>query len=455
MRLTVGEFARRCGGVARDVDLEAGISGFALDSREAAPGSLFLAIRGARSDGHDHVAQALAAGAVAAIVERPVAGPRIEVPDLVEALARFATGVRDRFPGPVVGVTGSNGKTATKEFAAAALSPLGPVLKSPGNRNTEYTAPLVWADLEADHRAVVAEMAMRGFGQIAHLAEFTKPTCAIVTMIGTSHIEMVGSREGIARAKGEILTAAPPAAAVLWNEDDFFPTLRAMCAPETRVSTFGFRPEADGQVVGYRALSWDRCVVRARIGTESAEFELPTVGRHQALNAVAALLAASASGVGVSQAAGALGAAALPPLRMQPVDVHGATVLLDTYNASPDSTIAAIRTLTELPCSGRRFAVIGEMRELGDYAESGHRQVGRALAEAALDGAVLVGELTRFTLSEALRAGMPPHLVEERGLDLLGEFLGGLAPGDVCLMKGSRALGLESALEQVREVEAR
>lgn len=178
------------------------VTGFATDNREVKPGDAFLAIAGARVDGHDFVEQALAAGASLAVVERPVDGPHIHVDNLVQALARLGASFRDSFSGPVVGITGSAGKTTTKELVASALSPLGEILKTEGNRNTEFTAPLLWPQIEPETAAVVVEMSMRGFGHIAHLAAFSRPTVGIVTNIGHSHLETVGNRDGIARAKG-------------------------------------------------------------------------------------------------------------------------------------------------------------------------------------------------------------------------------------------------------------
>jgi UDP-N-acetylmuramoyl-tripeptide--D-alanyl-D-alanine ligase len=431
---------------------DAEIGGFATDSREVKPGDLFLCIKGERSDGHDYAAQALGSGAVACLAERAIDGPHILVASLVQALADFGLSRRKEFEGPVVGVTGSTGKTTTKEFTAAALSPLGLVLKSTGNRNTEYTSPLVWASLDPEHRAVVVEMGMRGFGQVAHLASLSRPTIGIVTNIGTSHVEKVGTREGIARAKSELLQALPrEGRAVLWQEDQYLDTLR-IAAP-CPVRTFGFAQEADCRVLGYRALSWERCIVRGRLDEVVFEVELPTTGRHQALNAGAAVLAAHCAGVPVADAAASLPGAEIPPLRLQVVRYRGATIVLDTYNASPDSTVAALRTLTDVPAQGRRIAILGEMRELGDYTESGHREVGAALGVSPVDHAVLTGGPTRFIHDEALRAGFPSDKVtsfETYDIANVRAFLETVQEGDVVLVKGSRALELESALEGVR-----
>lgn len=424
------------------------ITGFALDNREAGLGDLFLAIKGERQDGHDFALDAIERGATAAMVERPIEGPHVLVDDLVEALARFAGSCRADFESPVVAVTGSNGKTTTKEMTAAALTPLGPVLKSPANRNTEYTSPLVWADA-AGQKSAVIEMAMRGPGQIAHLAKFTRPDVGVVTVIGTAHVEKVGTREGIMLAKAELLEALPAdGVAVVWREDDFWPDLCERSAAPVR--SFGFSVEAECRILGYRAVSWDSCVVRLSLDGKVADAHVPAVGRHQAQNAAAAVLAAHSVGVPVDQAAEALARTELPPLRLQVREKDGVTVILDTYNASPDSTVAAIQTIDEVPCEGRRVAVLGEMKELGDFTESGHRMVGKALANSSIDYVFLTGGPTGYIADEATMAGYPADQVEQdEALDIghVRRFLGSLRPGDVALVKGSRALGLERALE--------
>jgi len=451
MKLGVKKFAELSGGELFGFSEDVMLRGFCLDSREVEPDSLYVAIRGARHDGHDFVKDALLAGACGSLVERSVQGPHILVPNVVAALAKFGSSIRAEFNGPVVGITGSNGKTATKELTAACLEFRGPVLKSGGNRNTEFTSPLTWADLKPEHWCAVIEMAMRGPGQIQHLREVCRPTIAVITMIGTAHIEMVGGREGIARAKAEIFDAEE--VAVLWAEDELFGTLRSLA--KGRVRTFGFSPETECRVLGYRAQSWTKSTALFEIGGRTAEASLPTVGRHQALNAAAALLVADSLGISIEDAAPCLANAQLPPMRMEAVRVHGATVLLDNYNASPDSAVAAIKTLSELPCTGKRFAVIGEMRELGDFSETGHRLVGRAIAEAPFDGVILFGAETRFVHSEAVRAGYPDdRLIEASDIGEITAFLNQLSPHDVALIKGSRALELEKALDDLEVARA-
>lgn len=447
--IPLDNLARLVGGEVVHADPSALVQGFATDSREVGPGDLFIAIRGERVDGHDFAEIARQAGAVAVLAERTISGPHVLVPDVVSALARMAADFRGRFSGPVIGITGSAGKTTAKEFVASALAPLGSILKTSGNRNTEYSVPLLWPELEEKTRAVVVEMAMRGAGQIAHLASFCRPTIGLVTNVGYSHLSEVGSREGIAMAKAELLEALPvDGLSVVWSGDDFLGFLRARA--RGRVVTFGFEPRTDVGLSRYRALDWRRSQVSGSAFGSKFEMELPAVGRHIALGAAAALAVAIPLGVSIDQACAAMGMADLPPMRMQIIEWKGATILLDAYNAAPPSVLAAIQTLAESPGTGRRMAVLGEMRELGEYTEQGHRSMGRYVAECGLDQVCFFGEPTRFAREEAIRQGMPRHRIHEAAsLDEVAEFLDRLEPGDAVLIKGSRALELERALDRV------
>ncbi|QYK53499.1 MAG: UDP-N-acetylmuramoyl-tripeptide--D-alanyl-D-alanine ligase [Fimbriimonadaceae bacterium] len=446
--MKVAEFAERCGGVWNGSE-DAEITGFATDSREVKPGFLFIAIKGDRVDGHDFVRDVMKVGAVGALVTRPITEPHVLVESIEDALAMFGRSVRAEFSGPVVGITGSNGKTTTKEFAAAALSPLGKVLKSEGNKNTQYTSPLSWFRLTDEHKSVIVEMGMRGLGQIAHLAEIAQPTIGVITVVGTAHIEKVGTREGILEAKTELFASLPhDGTAIIWREDDFYDELKQR-APCPTLS-FGTSEDADCRVIGYRSLEWGKCTVRFAYKGEEAEVNLPTFGRHQALNAAAAVLVAVSAGVKFSEAVEALAEADLPAMRLEILDRGGVTVLMDTYNASPDSTVAALEALAQGPAQARRIAILGEMKELGNYTEAGHRAVGLALAAANIDLALLTGGPTRFIYDEARQAGMNEDRlvsVSDLSLSVVRAFLNGARSGDTVLIKGSRALGLEKALE--------
>lgn len=445
-RWTLGEFADRSGGVLREASADTVFVGFTTDSREAQTGKLFLAIRGENADGHDFASAVLCDGAAAILAERPVAGPRIEVPNLVEALARFGRSLRAEFAGPVVGVTGSAGKTTTKEFAAAALAGLGPVLKNPGNRNSEYTSPLLWADLGQEHRSAVVEMGMRGFGQIRHLANVHRPTIGVVTNVGYAHIEKVGSREGIAEAKSELLWALDRESgiSVVWQEDEYLQ--RLLYGSPSRVLTFGTGDDADGRLLRYQPLDSGGSVIEGTLNGERFTATLPTIGRHNALNATAALLAATAAGAPLHASADGLKDARIPPMRTQTLGYRGSAVLLDAYNASPPSVVFALETLLDLPAQ-RHYAVLGEMRELGPATDAGHRMVGRAVAAMRLDGLVVLGEATEALADEALGQGFPGERIKvARSLDDVREFLASLGEGDAVLVKGSRALELERAI---------
>lgn len=447
--IPLDELARMVGGEIFGARPGSTIEGFATDSREVRPGDLFIAIRGERVDGHDFAEAVMQAGAVAILAERAVPGPHVLVPNVVGALAGMAASFRNRFPGPVVGVTGSAGKTTAKEFLAAALSPLGSILKTTGNRNTEYTVPLLWPEIEEGTRAVVVEMAMRGFGQIAHLASFCRPTVGVITNVGYSHLSEVGSREGIAIAKAELLAALPSdGVAVLWSNDDYVGFLRSRAPKE--IVTFGFEPRAGVRLTGYRPLDWHRSQVTGSAFGSPFEMELPAVGRHIALGAAAALAVAVRLGVPIDRAAASVTMATLPPMRMEIIEWNGATILLDAYNAAPPSVLAAIQTLAEAPHAVRRRAVLGDMRELGASTEEAHRAMGRYVVDYSLDDVCFFGDATRLAEEEAIHLGMSRSRVHRAdSLGEVAEFLSRVQPGDAVLIKGSRALELERALDAV------
>jgi UDP-N-acetylmuramoyl-tripeptide--D-alanyl-D-alanine ligase len=423
------------------------VTGWALDHRAVKPGDAFIAIKGSKFDGHDVAEQAVAAGAVVVIAERTVAGPHILVVNLVMALARMAGGFRHAFHGEVIGVTGSAGKTTTKELIAAALQTKGPVLKTTGNRNTEYTAPLLWTELEPEHKFVVMEMAMRGPGQIEHLASFSDPTIGLVTNIGYAHLELLGTREAIARAKGELLAALDQGDhAVVWDEDPYRGVLEEIS--QAPVLHFGFGEESACQIGEYVPLGLSGSRVCGNCLGERWEAWLPTPGRHLALNAAAAILVGRLAGVPSQQAAEALANADLPPMRMEVRDMGGITVLLDAYNASPSSMEAALETLSGAPIEGAKIAVVGDMRELGDYAETAHRELAALLLKTGLAGVIAVGEWAPTIVHELeeLRFGgqmiaVPDAMAAKIVLSQWARV------GDAVLVKGSRSLELERVVQ--------
>ena len=433
--ISLRDLAGIVGGELHD-DSPALVSGFATDSREAGPGVFFLAIKGAKVDGHDFDEQVLAKGATGILAERPVMGPHILVPNLVESLARLGLYYRDSFSGSVIGITGSAGKTTTKEFLAAALSPLGKIVKTEGNRNTEYTAPLLWPEVTPDTQAVVVEMAMRGLGQIAHLASFSKPTVGVVTNIGWSHASEVGSREGIAEAKSELLLALPKdGIAILPRDDEFYGTLEK-AAGNRQIYTFGSTESADCRVIGIQSQGWEGSVINGFFADIPWQAKIPYLGKHLAQNVAAAVCTAAALGLAPQEAAEALGDAEIPPMRMQVLERDGVKVLLDAYNASPASMRGAIETFMSLPVSGKRVAILGQMNELGDESDRAHRELGEFVKSLDLEA------LAFGPLAAGYGLGEPAESISD-----LKSQISELMAGDAILIKGSRSLELEKVLE--------
>ncbi len=453
MPMTVGEFARRAGATLFGIEPETTFYRFALDSRDAGPGSLFLAIEGARVDGHNFVELAVVNGAVTVVVEHEVEGPHILVENLVAALARMARTFRDEFDGTVIGITGSAGKTSTKEFLAAALSPLGKIGKTSGNRNTEFTVPLAWAELKGDEAIMIVEMSMRGLGQIAHLAAFSKPSVGVITNIGSNHAEKVGSIFGVVKAKSELFEALPLEGLAIYEHDgEFAESLRQ--AANCELATFGWSGESDAQLNSYEPISWQESKFSIQMDDKVAHATIPTVGKHMAQNAAAAILCAVRLGVSIQDACEALAQTELPEMRMQPISVNGATIVLDNYNAAPKSFVAAIETLASLPCSGRRIVVAGEMKELGDASEAGHDEVGFALAKAEVDKVIFYGDEMYFAMDAAKGSGMrSANISFAKSLDDISKEMLDLQPGDTVLVKGSRALELEKAFDFLLKVQ--
>ena len=353
-------------------------STFHTDSRQVQQGGLFFALKGAEMDGHEFVADAVVRGAAAAIVERKteVAPGIVEVvvPDTWAALYALAAHALKRVQPMVVGVTGSNGKTSTKEMVAAVLGQHFNVLRTQGNLNTETGVPLTILSLEPHHSALVLEMGLQRPGDIARLAALAKPVIGIVTNVGVVHMEFFSTRDELARSKGELVAALPEnGLAVLNADNEFYPLLAQMST--ARVTSFGV-DHGDYRVAGYRP---------GPVGSEftvgGVHVELKLAGRHQALNAAAALAAGEFAGVPLEIGASALGSVEVGQRLEEKTTAAGFIVVDDSYNASPESMLAAFDTVAERPRTGRLFAVLGEMRELGPLADESHRRVGQRARE--------------------------------------------------------------------------
>ena len=441
MKLTLAELAGICGGELLGGDPATAVSSYSIDTRTLSPGALFVALQAER-DGHDFVGDALDRGAAGALVSRAVEGiGLVLVDDTAAALTTLGREARERLEGvPVVGITGSTGKTSTKDLTAAALAPAGPVGASPVSFNTEIGVPLTLLSAPPGAVAVVAEMGARGIGHIATLADVARPTIGVITNIGLAHAEFFGSREEVARGKGELLEALPAAGhAVLSADDDMTPGLRARTS--AAVLTAGTSAGADIQVSGLRLDDELRPAFHLDTPWGSADVSpLPVRGAHQAGNAAYAVAVAGIVGVSLDDAVAGLAGAVGSPLRM---DLRrspaGLVVLNDSYNANPTSMAAAVEALATLG-TGRRFAVLGPMAELGPHSAAEHQRLGKLVAAAGVEMLVAVNapelaEGARAAGTEAVEVTSPEAAVVALAAHLRA--------GDAVLVKASRVVGLE------------
>ena len=407
------------------------------DSREVRPGGLFFALKGAETDGHRFLADAVRNGATGVVVSEPVGVDGAEVfrvADTWEALYDLAAARLAEVKPLVVGITGSNGKTSTKEMVAAVLASRFGVLKTEGNLNTETGVPLTLLRLQpGEHQVAVLEMGMQGAGEIRRLAQLARPRVGVVTGIGSVHIEFFADgKEGIARAKGELLEALPEDGLAVLNADDPFTDRVLRKLSRARVVTFGL----DGG--DYRGL--DYASGSFKVGGVQVRLQQP--GRHQARNALAALAVGEFAGVPSSQGARALGQVRSVEHRLQALPAPGGFIVVDdVYNASPESMLAAFETLAEARDGGRLLAVLGEMRELGEHADAEHRRVAEAAANVFDEVCVVAGGFAGV-LAEAAGASLVPD--KPAAVRWVHEHA---RPGDRVLVKASHGVALEDVVQ--------
>lgn len=451
--LTLAEVVSATGGALHDADPAAMVTGpVVIDSRVAVTGSLFVAIKGEHTDGHEHAAAAVGSGATAVLAARPLGVPTVVVVDPVAALARLARAVLDRLADvTVVGVTGSSGKTSTKDLMAAVLETAGPTVAAVGSFNNEIGVPLTVLAADPGTRHLVVEMGARGPGHISYLCEIAPPRIGVVLNIGTAHAGEFGSREATAVAKRELVEALPSDGVAVLNADD--PLVLAMApAASGRVLTFGSSPAADVRAEGVEVDDQGRAAFDLLTPNGAARVRLRLHGRHHVWNALAAAAVAHVLGVPVDAVAGALeDATPRSPWRMEVVErADGVTVVNDAYNANPESVRAALETVAAMSGRRRSWAVLGEMRELGAAATSEHARVGTLAVRLGLSRVVAVGDGARGISDAAKETAVPsttylgdePVFVSDvdAALTLLREQV---RPGDVVLVKASRAAGLD------------
>ena len=458
MKLTLAEAAIGAGAVLEaPADLaNAGalaVSGYSIDSRTVGAGELFFAVCGNRLDGHDFVEAAQERGAVAAIVSRArvaslpdavLARPLLIAEDPLLALQALAAHVRRRWGKRVVAITGSAGKTTTKEAIAAALGAKFNVLKSRGNLNNGFGLPLELLRLEPDHDIAVVEMGMNHAGEIATLARIAAPDWGVVTNVGTAHIEnFADGQAGIARAKFELVDALPASGVVFLNCTDPYVSQFGR-GFGGRVVYFGEGPCADPQVLAFHE-DLDGLHVQFRADGRTGGLTLQLLGAHNASNAMAGLAVALEAGVELDSAVAALASLTAGDKRGQVIEVNGAIILNDSYNSNPEALRSMIRTLAARPAQ-RRILVAGEMLELGEYGAAMHAACGLTAAEAGLDLVAGV-QGNAVHLARAACAGGVASLFLPSA-EAAGRWLKQtLRPGDVVLVKGSRGVHLERAIE--------
>ena len=434
------------------------------DTRKIAAGDLFIALRGENFDGADFAADALHKGAAAVLVNAPLSasvqkelkkekGTVLTVPDTLKAYQEIAHAWRMKFDIPVVAITGSNGKTTTKDLTAAVLSGRGAVCRTAANYNNEVGLPLTLLGITEDDTAAVVEIGMRGLGQIAALAPVAAPNIGIVTNVCEVHMELLGSIENIAKAKAELVEAIPAGGTVLLNADDErVAAMRSMAADGVRVLTYGIGADADIRAEALRLAAGGSQFMVAW-GNERHDYSIPLAGRHNVSNALAALAAGFVLGCTPQEMQAGLRTLTPSKMRYEVHEIGARRFINDAYNASPSSMCAAIETTASL-YHGRRIAVLGDMLELGAAAEEAHREIGKRVAELGFAALVTYGEQARWMHKAAEAAGCSVcyHAEShEAAAKYLREML---VDGDTVLFKGSRGMKMEQIIALLTGEEA-
>lgn len=446
-KLTLKEIARVLG---CEVSADADITDISTDTRNITPGSLFIAIEGERFDAHDFVGQAAQKGASAVVVHKDVqcSAPVLRVEDTVEAYLDIAGYYRDRYDIPLIGLTGSVGKTTTKDMVALAMSAGYKTLKTQANFNNHIGMPKTLLELDSSYSAAVIEMGMNHFGEISALSRRCKPTMGIITNIGVSHIENLGSREGILRAKLELLEGLKPDAPLILNGDNDL--LSKVKLEDRRVYFFGIEnKEADFLATDISSDSVSTSfTVSFKEGRQ--KITLPTVGNHNVLNALAAFAAAYLNGVSPESIAEALSGYVPSGMRQKVVDCGNFKVIEDCYNASPDSMRASLSTLANMP-GGKKVAVLGDMLELGKFSEQLHREVGEFAAKCGIDELLCFGKEAAYIALAAREASVKEVRSFSDREEFINEVCGRARDSAVLLFKASHGMHFEEIISELYE----
>lgn len=451
MKLTAEEIVKASGGILLCGDPKTEITSFSTDSRDIQPGCLFVPIKGERTDAHIYIEATLTAGAAGTFTQYRNAPtedshPWIYVEDTCQALQKVAAWYRTRFSIPVVGITGSVGKTTTKEMVALAFSAGYNTMRTQGNQNSQIGLPLTIFRMEPEHEAAVIEMGMSEFGEMARLAAIARPTMAVMTNIGLSHIGQLKTQENILKEKFHITDGFGPENVLFINGDD--PLLASVKGNTTfPVISYGLGDDCDYRAEKVEADEKGTSFLLVHEGLELPVF-IPAFGIHMVYNALAAVAAAQYAGIHPEKAAAALAEYRPLAMRQQRYESNGVTIIDDTYNASPDSMLGGIDVLCAMQVSGRRIAVLADMLELGEVSAEAHRSVGRRCAQRKVDVLFAIGEESR-EMAKAARELSPQ--MDCRWFPDNGSALAALKelvrPGDAVLVKGSRGMHTDEIVQ--------
>lgn len=434
--------------------LKTQMAGVSIDSRTLHPGELYIALKGENHDGHDFVTAALEKQASAAVVERSfwqdnkahlTGCPLFVVENTLTALQKLANFTRKQYKIPVLALTGTNGKTTTKEMIAAVLSQAGNVCKTQGNLNNHIGVPLTLLTLDKAHDFLVVEMGTNHFGEIARLCEIAEPEYGLITNVGHGHTEFLRDLQGVAQAKLELFDYLRSKGWLFVNLDD--PVL-AQKAPQVRRSTrYGFTPDSD---VVAEELDLDEAG-RPAMRIEGMTMRLNLVGMHNLTNALAAVAVGKKFGIALEQIKRALETVHIPSKRMEVTRQNDITILNDCYNANPESTLAALRTLAAFPAAGKKLLALGDMLELGEHAEEKHAQIGKSVREYRVNALFAYGPLSRHAVDACQKHSpkMAAHHFNSKQ-ELITALRHDLAPGDLLLVKGSRGMKMEEVIEALK-----
>lgn len=452
--LSIREIRQAVGGkvITQIVGHEPVVRAICTDTRAMKPASLFIALRGKNHDGHDHLPAAAAGGAIAAMIETP---PPEEIPGLLllqvpntrQAMGRLATTIRKQLRGKVIAVGGSNGKTSTKHLIQAALGNRLRGSISPKSFNNDIGVPLTIFAADSSQDYLVLEMGTNHPGEMKTLSDMARPDIAVITNVGCEHLEGLGDLDGVRREEAGMVAGLSENGLLIVNGDDAG-LLEAVSGYRGRRITFGFNQSND---LFPTDITCSAEGVRFRLNTSRTEVFVPLLGRHTAVNALAAMAVARRMGISDATILEGLAKATGPEMRLQLQQINGVSLLNDAYNANPESMRAAMQTLADLPAA-RKIAVLGEMRELGEAAESLHREIGQAAGEHGFDQIIFVGAFAKVMADAAVRAGISVGNIRmcgdaQQAAEVVPDLL---SNGDMVLIKASRGLRLERVAEAVQ-----